>query len=126
MRNTFLVALGLWLALGSYVHAQLKTADKQALLDLHNARRGSVGGANILQSVSGVLSVIIIESNTLCTGVGPRTSCNCTVLCRGMSRGPQSLGHHGSEGTQGGEPRLLTAPGVALGKFGDVLGSLAE
>lgn len=34
------------------VLGQLKTAEKQALLELHNELRGTAGGANIVQSVS--------------------------------------------------------------------------
>lgn len=52
-----LATLLLWLSLLQTLRGQLDTADKQALLDLHNELRGSVGGANILQSVSGGLLV---------------------------------------------------------------------
>ena len=34
------------------VLGQLKTSEKQYLLDLHNELRGTAGGANIVQSVS--------------------------------------------------------------------------
>lgn len=34
------------------VFGQLQTAEKQAILDLHNELRGTAGGANIVQSVS--------------------------------------------------------------------------
>ena len=68
-----LATLLLWLSLLQTLRGQLDTADKQALLDLHNELRGSVGGANILQSVSvglrGSLTSACVASCT-CTG-GP-------------------------------------------------------
>lgn len=58
-KGTFPVVFGLWLImLTSPAHGQLSTADKQTLLNLHNRLRGSVGGANMLQSVS----IIILAS----------------------------------------------------------------
>ena len=59
MGKVLLVTLNLWVTLASLVHGQLSTADKQALLDLHNRLRGEAGGADILQSVS-VLSGIVM------------------------------------------------------------------
>ena len=47
------VFLIVWvLLLPAFVCGQLSTAEKQALLELHNELRGSAGGANLVQSVS--------------------------------------------------------------------------